>query len=137
MMVKAGLWERAEGGYRIHDYLDFNPSRKEILKQRAKWSDKKKPKGDSPVDSPVDSKRDSTGESLVPVPVPQRNTSREEINREKATVGKGPPPKPGDAYRKKLIEITARYGHPMPPEAVKELDAFREAELASMERNES
>jgi hypothetical protein len=26
-------WERAEGGYRVHDYLDYNPSRQQRLKQ--------------------------------------------------------------------------------------------------------
>lgn len=26
-LIAAGLWEEAEGGWEIHDYLDFNPSR--------------------------------------------------------------------------------------------------------------
>ena len=29
-LVAAGLWEPAEGGYQIHDFLDYNPSRKEV-----------------------------------------------------------------------------------------------------------
>ena len=31
MMVSAGLWEPRNGGYRVHDYLDYNPSKKEYL----------------------------------------------------------------------------------------------------------
>ena len=31
-LVAAGLWERVEGGYQIHDYLDYNPSREAVLK---------------------------------------------------------------------------------------------------------
>ena len=26
-LVRVGLWEPADGGYRVHDFLDFNPSR--------------------------------------------------------------------------------------------------------------
>lgn len=29
-LVRVGLWERTENGYRIHDYLDYNPSREEV-----------------------------------------------------------------------------------------------------------
>ncbi|EDY43927.1 hypothetical protein [Streptomyces sp. SPB074] len=32
----AGLWLRQEDGWLIHDYLDFNPSREEIIEQRRK-----------------------------------------------------------------------------------------------------
>lgn len=30
----AGLWARVEGGYKIHDYLDFNPSAEKVRAQR-------------------------------------------------------------------------------------------------------
>ena len=33
-LVSAGLWERADGGYRIHDFLDYNESREDIQKDR-------------------------------------------------------------------------------------------------------
>jgi len=33
-LLDAGLWEKAEGGYQIHDFLDYNPSRVEVLKER-------------------------------------------------------------------------------------------------------
>src|SRR4029453_3920467 len=33
-MVKAGLWESRKRGYYVHDYLDFNPSRAEVLRAR-------------------------------------------------------------------------------------------------------
>lgn len=35
-LVKAGLWEdRGDGSYQIHDFLDYNPKREDVLKQRA------------------------------------------------------------------------------------------------------
>lgn len=33
-LVAAGLWERLEAGYRIHDFLDYNPSRAESEARR-------------------------------------------------------------------------------------------------------
>jgi hypothetical protein len=33
-LVAAGLWERVEGGYRIHDYLVFQPSRADVERDR-------------------------------------------------------------------------------------------------------
>lgn len=34
-LVSVGLWDTTDGGYRIHDYLDFNPSRDEVLTKRS------------------------------------------------------------------------------------------------------
>lgn len=33
-LIDAGLWDTCDGGYQIHDYLDFNPSRADTLKRR-------------------------------------------------------------------------------------------------------
>jgi hypothetical protein len=33
-LVAAGLWEVADGGYVIHDYLTYNPAREEVLANR-------------------------------------------------------------------------------------------------------
>lgn len=35
IMVDARLWDEAPGGYVVHDYLDYNPSKEEVLAQRA------------------------------------------------------------------------------------------------------
>jgi uncharacterized phage protein (TIGR02220 family) len=34
-LIDAGMWEKAKGGYKIHDYLDYNPSRAQVLEERA------------------------------------------------------------------------------------------------------
>lgn len=43
-LVEVGLWERVNGGYAVHDYLDYNPSAKEVkarrlagAKRQAEW----------------------------------------------------------------------------------------------------
>jgi hypothetical protein len=35
MLVNAGLWEKTRDGYQIHDYLEYQYSREEVLKLRA------------------------------------------------------------------------------------------------------
>ena len=39
VMVTAGLWERRKTGFYIHDYLTYNPSRKQVLEGRQKRSE--------------------------------------------------------------------------------------------------
>jgi len=34
-MIDAGLWEATDGGFIIHDYLDYNPTKTEVLGRRA------------------------------------------------------------------------------------------------------
>lgn len=35
-LVRVGLWRRARGGWRMPDYLDYNPSKKQVLAEREK-----------------------------------------------------------------------------------------------------
>ncbi|MEU9558021.1 hypothetical protein [Streptomyces fumanus] len=35
-LADAGVWNRTEGGWEIHDYLDYNPSREQVLAERKK-----------------------------------------------------------------------------------------------------
>lgn len=34
-LVDAGLWDAVDGGWQVHDYLDFQPSRDKVLAERA------------------------------------------------------------------------------------------------------
>jgi hypothetical protein len=33
-LVKAGLWDKVEGGYRVHDYHDYQPTREQVTEAR-------------------------------------------------------------------------------------------------------
>ena len=33
-LLEAGLWELARGGFRVHDFLDFQPARESVLRRR-------------------------------------------------------------------------------------------------------
>ena len=41
-LVELGLWERAEDGYLIPDFLDYNPSKDEIAEQRRMWRERQR-----------------------------------------------------------------------------------------------
>src|SRR5690242_4591704 len=34
-LVEANLWEQVDGGFTVHDYLAYNPSREQVLKERS------------------------------------------------------------------------------------------------------
>lgn len=38
-LVQLGIWEEADGGYRIHDYLKYQPSKEDVLRDRQQKSD--------------------------------------------------------------------------------------------------
>ena len=95
-LVAAGLWRRCRGGYRFHDWSDYQETRDDRLRKRQRWRDKKarqratgRAMGEgpqvrqqmSPGDTPEDSPRDSPGESHEspgypnPNPYPNPDTS--------------------------------------------------------------
>lgn len=39
-VVSCGLWEDAEGGYRVHDYADYQPSKEEVLRDREQGAER-------------------------------------------------------------------------------------------------
>lgn len=39
-LVEAGMWERVEGGFLIHDFDDYQPSREAVLAERRKTADR-------------------------------------------------------------------------------------------------
>jgi hypothetical protein len=83
-LVRVGLWEQAEDGYRVHDYLDYNPSREQVERKRAEWADRQRKsrgesRGDSGSDTGVTPPR-VTRDSASPVPVPLSRSASEEAH---------------------------------------------------------
>lgn len=69
-LVRHGIWAEVQGGYQIHDYLDYNPSRDEVLKRRRADAERKA----NPDRVTEDSGRSRNGvvaESNAPVPRPR------------------------------------------------------------------
>jgi len=75
LLVDACLWTEVDGGYRVHDFKDYQPTRDEVLAERKKWAARQaKSRDKSRRDSQGESRGESRGESGVghtrPVPVP-------------------------------------------------------------------
>jgi len=63
-LVEVGLWEKRDGGYQVHDYLDYNPSAVQVKAQRkanaerqANW------RGRQPQESKPDNNNESNATS--------------------------------------------------------------------------
>ncbi len=78
MLLAKRLWEEAEGGYQIHDYLEYNPSaeivkaEREAAKERMRLARERKPKSksDTFAGSSPEQTAKFAGSSPSPVPVP-------------------------------------------------------------------
>lgn len=99
LMIKNGLWERADGGYNIHDYLDYNPTKEQVLaKRKLRETAGKKGSEKRWHDPDVDSKPDSKSHSktiandianakggkpvlLSPPECPQSQSQTQDINK--------------------------------------------------------
>lgn len=73
-LVDVGLLERCRGGYRVHDYLEHNPTRQKILDDRAAAADRKRRSRTGPSQRDTDpmSQRDSEAMSHPPHPIPSQ-----------------------------------------------------------------
>ena len=70
-LVRAKLWRRARGGWRMPDYLDYNPSAQTVDKERAAKTERQRrwreARGRRPVDASTKASRDG---SVDPAPTP-------------------------------------------------------------------
>jgi hypothetical protein len=62
-LVKTKLWRRTRGGWRMPDYLDYNPSKEAVDKERKQAAERQRRRREALM-----SQRDSRGDSQPPVP---------------------------------------------------------------------
>jgi len=80
-LVGCGLWKKVEGGYMIHDYLHYNPSKTQVLEARERDRQRKSggsaqiPEGIQP-DS-ICSPSPSPSPSRSPIPIPSTTKKKE------------------------------------------------------------
>jgi hypothetical protein len=82
-LTRSGLWEVEDGGYRIHDYLEYNPDRASVLEKRRlsaerqqRWRDNKEKRSNASRNA---STRDRV--TRTPNPAPKGAGSREPARR--------------------------------------------------------
>ena len=65
-----GLWETAEGGFRVHDYLQYNPSREAVTKLREHIKQERSKAGSKGVANRWQNTKQKAWQNDSPVPVP-------------------------------------------------------------------
>lgn len=91
-LVAAGLWERAEGGFRVHDYHEYNPSREQVTRKRHAGAERlrehRKRRGNAHGNAdvtPLQHEHDRVCNiNPVPVPVPQEPTYTDTLRAREA-----------------------------------------------------
>lgn len=130
-LTTCGLWEPGDGGYLIHDYLDYNPSREQVERERKVVSEARSAAGRKgaqvrwQTDSNGDGKTMTNGmanawqtHGPVPDPVPLPLTPTEETIVSSSGVGTAHAPKPPRRTKagievmtdSQFSELAERYG---------------------------
>lgn len=79
-LVEIGLWEHHDNGlaYRIHDYLEYQPSRAEVLEERRKNRERvKRHRERAKANGNAVTNADSTG-TPIPIPSPKKKQKKTE-----------------------------------------------------------
>jgi hypothetical protein len=71
-LVSVGLWERVEGGFQVHDYLEYQPSAEKVkaeraatAKRQAEWREREREKRAAKPRPLVDKKRNAVSHTVT------------------------------------------------------------------------
>lgn len=85
LLVQAGLWEDAGHQYRVHDYLDYQPSRESVIQERnavserkRKWQERRRNGVTGSVPNAVPNAIQNGGSTPLPDPDPDPVSSKNE-----------------------------------------------------------
>jgi len=98
-LLEVGLWEAIDGGYIVHDYHDYNPTKEQALKTREERAKAGQKGGIKSAASKTQAKPKQIASKTeakvnpVPVPVPVPDPQREESPPSAAAKPPHPPPK--------------------------------------------
>jgi hypothetical protein len=122
-MVEAGLWEKKKAGFLIHDYLNYNWSRDQILANREHRKEAGYKGGVASAQARAQAKVKQTGSFVDTTKTRQRTNShththvyppptpsQEHVEMESKGNGETPPEPTPEEVRKKLAEL--RRDHP-------------------------
>lgn len=70
-LVKAGLWRRARGGWRMPDYLDYNPSKEAVEKDRKGKAERQKRWREAKRRRVTNASSNAPGDAAPPRPAPK------------------------------------------------------------------
>lgn len=87
-LVELGIWKVVDGGYEIHDFLDWNPSRDKVLTERKRNAERV---AKSRSSNGITNGRSNTGSNDVPSrPVPSVGSKEPRLGDDAISVGTVP-----------------------------------------------
>ena len=110
LLISAGLWAHCDGGYKIHDYKDYQPSRKKVLEERRQIAERvsrfKQRKGNAHSNAVTNAVSGADGNGIsngvnnakvtpAPVPVPVPSSESTKVLEPDAAAGAKGDPLPG------------------------------------------
>jgi len=94
-LLTSGLWERGEQGYRVHDFLDWNPShavlvarREDAVKRVTRWRERKR-EGNALTPHDVNALAPHSSNGVVTPPPTRPDPTRPVSEREKRSLSRG------------------------------------------------
>ena len=103
-LVRTRLWHRARGGWTIHDYLDYNPSREAVENERKQKAERQRRWLEARKRRTRDASHDASKDNAPPRPAPKGS-------------GEGRAPSPG--ARKQRAAANGRASPPGSPDAAR------------------
>lgn len=107
-LVRAKLWRRVRGGWRMPDYLDYNPSKEAVDKDRKAAAERQRRRREAMV-SRRDSRRDTAVSHTTPSrPVPV-DPVVDVVNRANGSSNGRASPETIEAIIKEILDVTGRH----------------------------
>ena len=107
-LVQAKLWRRARGGWRMPDYLDYNPSKESVDKERKAAAERQRRSREARL-----SRRDSGVTNGVSPPAPSRSVPGDPavdvVNRANGSSQARASPEVIDSIIKEILDVTGRH----------------------------
>ena len=107
-LVESGLWEEADGGWQVHDYLQYQPSKQQLEKTRtetrervAAARERRRNANVTPLHASTDLTCNANVTTAPTQPVPtQPNPTQPASERERAQAPETPPKRPPKGWRR-------------------------------------
>lgn len=117
-LIQAGLWHEAEGGYQFHDWAEYQPTREQVLAERAAATERKRA---SRARSQGESHRDTPGthagsHSPPSRPVPTRPDPVTHLSESTHVSSESRDSSDEERRREELVRTTLREGFKIDPD---------------------
>jgi|JI9StandDraft_1071089.scaffolds.fasta_scaffold44891_3 hypothetical protein len=88
-LIRVGMWQKVDGGYQVHDYLDYQPSADEVKRKRGEAADRMRKLRSQEVRANISGTSQEVRQPR-PVPVPSRTPTHNPTVEENVSLSDAP-----------------------------------------------